>query len=213
MIGTLRKTDATKTARSRAKSPPGRRLRRQGRGTLMIVALMLVGSAGLRATETWGIATAFEGTQAPTEEADDTAPPVAAPNYEEIIAALDAREARIAERETLIDTRAQALALAEERLDEKIARLEAAEADLQATMALSETAAETDLAQLTSVYENMGAEEAALLFGQMTPDFAAGFLGRMRPDIAAAILSGLDPLAAYEISVILAGRNALAPRE
>lgn len=213
MIGTLRKGRATKTAPKRARRQPGRRLRRQGRGTLMIVALMLVGSAGLRATETWGIATALEGTQTPTEEADATPPAAAAPNYEEIIAALDAREARIAEREALIDTRAQALALAEERLDEKIARLEAAEAELRATIALSETAAETDLTQLTSVYENMGAEEAALLFGQMTPDFAAGFLGRMRPDIAAAILSGLDPLAAYEISVILAGRNALAPRE
>jgi flagellar motility protein MotE (MotC chaperone) len=46
----------------------------------------------------------------------------------------------------------------------------------------------------------------------MAPDFAAGFLAQMRPDAAAAVLSGLDPNKAYTISVVLAGRNALAPK-
>ena len=46
----------------------------------------------------------------------------------------------------------------------------------------------------------------------MEPDFAAGFLGRMRPDAAAAVMAGLTPETAYSISVILAGRNATAPK-
>lgn len=195
-----------------ARGKPGRRKpTRAGRGTLLIVSFMLLASAALRLTETWGAATALEGEA--EEIAEEERSERAAPNFDEILASLAAREARIAEREALIDTRAQALSLAEQRVDEKLGRLEAAEEELRATIALSESAAETDLAQLTSVYENMGAEEAAALFGQMTPDFAAGFLGRMRPDLAAAILAGLDPINAYEISVILAGRNARAPTE
>jgi flagellar motility protein MotE (MotC chaperone) len=46
----------------------------------------------------------------------------------------------------------------------------------------------------------------------MDPDFAAGFLGRMRPAAAAGIMAGLSPQKAYTISVLLAGRNAQAPK-
>ncbi len=46
----------------------------------------------------------------------------------------------------------------------------------------------------------------------MAPEFAAGFLGRMRPDAAAAVLAGLKPDKAYSISVMIAGRNATAPK-
>lgn len=196
----------------RGKRPRTRRLRaRTGRGALTAVVLLLLGSAGLRVAEHWGTARALASE---VEPASPNAPAEAIrPDYDAILAALDAREALLAEREAALDMRLQAMALAERRLDEKLTELAQAEDALRATIALSETAAEDDLSQLTSVYENMGADAAAALFGQMTPEFAAGFLGRMRPDIAAGILAGLDPGTAYEISVILAGRNALAPTE
>ena len=47
---------------------------------------------------------------------------------------------------------------------------------------------------------------------EMEPSFAAGFLARMRSDVAAGIMAGLKPETAYTISVILAGRNAKAPK-
>ena len=90
--------------------------------------------------------------------------------------------------------------------------LEQIESDLRKTLALADGAAENDLARLTSVYENMKPKDAAALFETMEPDFAAGFLGRMRPDAAASVMTGLSPGAAYSISVILAGRNANAPK-
>lgn len=211
MIRLRKIADAEEAARHARKRAPKRARPRSGRGALAVVSVLLVGSALLRSVEYWGLATALEAEEPSGESAAETRAP--APNFEEILAALDAREARIAEREALLDTRAEAIALAEQRLEEKIAELTEAEEQLRSTISLSESAAENDLAQLTSVYENMGAEEAAALFSQMTPNFAAGFLGRMRPDIAAAILAGLDPGNAYEISVILAGRNALAPTE
>ncbi|NHX27768.1 hypothetical protein HA397_27890, partial [Escherichia coli] len=86
----------------------------------------------------------------------------------------------------------------------------AAEDSLRATLTLAETAAESDLARLTAVYENMKPKDAAGLFEQMSPDFAAGFMGMMRPDAAAQIMAALDPATAYSISVVLAGRNARA---
>ena len=119
----------------------------------------------------------------------------------------------MAEREARLEARLQALALAETAIEEDLARLEQAEAELRATMAAADKAAEDDIGRLTAVYENMKPDEAAALFQLMEPSFAAGFLGRMRSDAAAAILAGLTPDLAYTISVVLAGRNADVPRE
>ncbi len=47
----------------------------------------------------------------------------------------------------------------------------------------------------------------------MNSEFAAGFLGRMNPQAAAGIMSNLSTEAGYAISVVLAGRNALAPKD
>ena len=99
------------------------------------------------------------------------------------------------------------------RVDQKLAELTEAEERLRATMAQSQAAAEDDIAQLTSVYENMKPKQASEVFARMTPEFAAGFLGRMRADAAAQILASLDPDKAYSISVLLAARNANAPTE
>lgn len=193
----------------RKKKAKRRRPTRPGRGALLILAAFLVGSAGLRLNETYGAAVAAEN----AADAQASPAPAPAPEFERILAALAERENRVAEREAALDTREAALSLAEQRIDEKLAELETAETELRATIALAETASENDLTQLTSVYENMAPEEAAAVFSQMTPDFAAGFLARMRPDLAAAVLAGLEPNAAYEISVILAGRNARVPTE
>lgn len=210
MIGKFLKPKvATEGPAMRKTKSKRRRPNKPGRGALLILSAFLVGSAGLRLNETYGTAVASENAAEP-QEAATVAP---APEFEKILAALAEREARIADREAALDTREAALSLAETRIDEKLAELETAEADLRATIALAETASENDLSQLTSVYENMAAEEAAPLFAQMTPDFAAGFLARMRPDLAAAVMAGLEPNTAYEISVILAGRNARVPTE
>ena len=121
------------------------------------------------------------------------------------------REARVLEREAEVETRILEMQNAENIVREQLNELERAEESLRALMALSQTAAEDDLTQLTDVYSSMKPKQAAALFEEMDPDFAAGFLSRMRPEVAAAIMAGLTPTAAYTISVILAGRNAEAP--
>jgi len=107
----------------------------------------------------------------------------------------------------------QALRVAESEITEQLAALTEAEENLSALIALSDTAAETDLTRLTTVYENMKPEDAATLFDQMDPSFAAGFIGRMQPAAAAQIMANIEAETAHLISVILAGRNASAPTE
>ncbi len=188
--------------------------RRNARGVLWVIALMLAGSALLRLGGPIGHAVAGEVMALTDSEAPPvTGTPVADADVAIVLARLQERESRVAEREAALKARLQALAVAEVQIEQNLAALVKAEEELAATMALADTAAEDDLTRLTSVYENMKPKEAAPLFEAMDPKFAAGFLGRMRPDAAAAIMAGLEPKTAYAISVILAGRNAAVPTE
>ncbi|MEL7345573.1 MAG: hypothetical protein AAFN59_12055 [Pseudomonadota bacterium] len=185
-----------------------------GGGTLTILSVIFVASAGLRITgdNGWAIAQVTDQSAVvPTLETGGAPMCEKEPGVAEALAAILERERRVADREERLDIRVQALALVEEEVEADLERLAQAEASLRDTLTFADSAAESDLARLTSVYENMKPVEASALFSQMSPDFAAGFLGRMRPDAAASIMSGLEPELAYAISVVLAGRNASAP--
>jgi flagellar motility protein MotE (MotC chaperone) len=118
---------------------------------------------------------------------------------------LQTREAEIADRE-------QAVATATALIEDRLAELAAVETRLEALIATSDRAAETDLDRLTRIYETMPAQEAAAVFEQMQPGFAAGFLARMAPAASATLLAELSPEQAYAVSVVIATRNSSAPR-
>lgn len=130
---------------------------------------------------------------------------------EQALIRVEGRAERLDAREETLAERARALADLEVSIAAQLAALEATEARLESLLALSDTAAESDLARLTQVYETMDAADAAALFSQMDPGFAAGFLGRMQADAAAGVMAELDPPVAYAISVLIATRNASAP--
>ncbi|MDT8857976.1 hypothetical protein RNZ50_23680 [Paracoccaceae bacterium Fryx2] len=186
------------------------RRKKAGRGALVILALLLASSGALRIGAGVGEALALEPELPPTASGaalDCPKPPAA------LAEALATREARLAVQEAALADRIAALALANQAIDERMATLKAAEAELSETLSRADGAAEADLARLTEVYETMKPKDAAALFEAMAPEFAAGFLGRMRPDAAAAVLSGMTSETAYAVSVLLAGRNALVPKE
>lgn len=197
-------------------------------GTLAVISGLLLGSAVIRI----GIGTteAIAATGSADEDifATDSAQtsgnthnstldrPIACVTDEDIgplLTALQEREALVEEQETDLQFRMKTLATAKIEVEERLAALVAAEEKLSATIAKAATAAEDDLSQLTTVYEQMKPRQAAALFEEMDPEFAAGFLGRMRAEAASSILAGMTPNAAYSISVILAGRNADTPTE
>lgn len=194
----------------------GRRRRPAGRGTLVVVAGLLIGSAMLRMGNDAGQALARAQTDVGVSPLDPVtlgAQCEAAPDLQRMLTAFQERETRIEADEAMVSSRMEALKLADAEVERKLARLVAAEEALRATIALADTAAEGDIERLTKVYENMKPKQAAALFEEMTPDFAAGFLARMRPESAAAIMAGLSPGAAHSFSVVLAGRNAEVPSE
>jgi flagellar motility protein MotE (MotC chaperone) len=185
-------------------------------GSLFLIVSLLAGSAVLR------IVLGTSEAMAKSENAVDPTipnmiekPAVVETQKIETSALLNAirrREERVVEKEMKQELRSKALKVAQHEIERRIEALELAEQRLRATLAQADTAAEDDVARLTTVYENMKSKDSAALFEAMEPSFAAGFLGRMRPDAAAGIMAGLKPETAYTISVILAGRNAKAPK-
>lgn len=200
--------------------------RRPGKGAVLFIAVLLISSAVLRLGSGAGMAIAQASDQQAISNADNqeqtqanlasdrglAQKPASRGELSALLDSLKAREERLEEREMQIQMRKKALEIADREMERRIVSLKQIENDLRQTLSLSDGAAEGDLTQLTAVYENMKSKDAAALFEAMDPPFAAGFLGRMRPDAAAAIMAGLTPETAYTISVILAGRNANAPK-
>lgn len=201
-----KKTDQKQRARTKS-----------NRGALWILAAIFVLSAGVRLASGTGAAIAKEMSELTHADLKkENVQGASCTSTEEtaaLMTALIARELKVEEQELLLAQKWKAVEIARQEINENLRALEAAETRLEATMARSQTAAEDDLAKLTAVYEAMKPKEAAALFEAMSPEFAAGFLGRMRSDSAGAIMAGLKPETAYTISVLLAGRNANAPRE
>lgn len=182
---------------------------RGGRGTLVILTLLLAASGALRVGS--GIGTALANAAAETPVPANAAQSCPATPLA-LAEALAAREGQIGAREAALADRMAALALAEAAIKARMDAMTAAETSLKKTLQIADGAAEADLTRLTAVYEAMKPADAASLFGEMAPEFAAGFLGRMTPGAAAAVMSGMDPAKVYSISVLIAGRNAMAPK-
>ncbi|MCF8510066.1 MAG: hypothetical protein K9G43_01345 [Rhodobacteraceae bacterium] len=186
-------------------------MKRTGRGALVVLALFLASSGALRIGGLAGQALA--NAKADSAEVPPPTPQDCPPTPPALLQALNDREEQLRVQQAAIEDRMAALALADAAITRRMEELSDAETSLKDVLALADGAAEQDLARLTSVYEAMKPADAAALFGAMAPEFAAGFLGRMQPASAAAVMAGMAPDKAYAISLLIAGRNALAPKE
>lgn len=184
---------------------------RGGRGALVILALFLASSGALRIGV--GVGEAFANASEPATTVSAAVPESCPEPPLALAQALQARDAEITARSLALEDRMAALALAEQAIALRLTEMQTAEDQLTATLAMADGAAEKDLSRLTAVYEVMKPADAAKIFATMAPEFAAGFLGRMRPEAAAAVMAGMAPDQAYSISVLIAGRNAMAPKE
>lgn len=187
---------------------------RPARGTLALIGGLLIASALIRVGNEANRAMALDTPkEVPDEVATQTHDQSTGTEIQDVLDLLKDRKAKLDKREADMRKRMSALAAADAEIDRKMKALVDAEDKLRATLAIAKTAAEDDLGQLTTVYENMKPKQAAALFEAMEPQFSAGFLGRMKPAAAASVMAGLTPETAYAISVILAGRNANVPKE
>lgn len=180
----------------------------QLRGILLFLSCLMLSAAMIR------LGLGITAAQAiPASDTSEPVPAICPTPPAALMEALKQREERLAVQESAALDRAATLALAQDVVALRLQELVAAEEKLAATLAQADGAAESDVLRLTAVYEAMKPGDAAALFETMAPEFASGFVGRMRPDAAAAVMSGLKSETAYAISVLLAGRNALAPTE
>lgn len=188
---------------------PGKPLKRS---VTFGIFLLFFASAALRIGD-FGIAWATSDTDVGLDAALDTEVCTPDPSYALVIEDLKDREQRLAASELALEQRRVDIETSRMAVLKQLASLEEAEARLESRLASSSEASESDLAQLTAVYQAMKPKMAAELFEAMDPEFAAGFLARMAPESAAAVFSGLKPETAYAVSVVLAGRNANALKE
>jgi len=182
-------------------------------GTLSAIATLLVFSAGFRLLGISGVAFALEQQEVGgvIDETPASMSEPVDPDLERLLASFQTREQALKEEEEALVARAQKLDRVQAAVAAKITELETTEQRLRDLLAIADDAAEDDVAQLTTVYENMKPKAAATVFEKMPPAFAAGFLSRMRPESAALVMASLPPDAAYAISVVFAGRNAENP--
>lgn len=180
---------------------------RPGRSILSIICLCLFLSGLIRV----GIAGAALANASPgSEQAPPSQSDFSAQTNEmtKLMEELQERSAALDEREQQISVEEEKIRNSQTQIVNELKKLEAAEQSLLSTIARVKSASAKDIANLTAVYEAMKPKDAALLFEKMNPDFAAGFLSEMAPTSAAGIMSGLTSEKAYEISVVLAGRNS-----
>jgi flagellar motility protein MotE (MotC chaperone) len=192
-------------------SPRRRRLRQ--RSLLTLIGVLFAASVVLRiGTLDFAWATVDEPQAHAAADPPVAPPPDMTRALQDALAEVAALRAELDSRAAALADREQAVAAAQLLVEDRLAELEAAEARLEALIATSDAAAETDLDRLTRVYETMPPDTAAALFEQMPPSFAAGFIARMTPPSSAALMAALPPEQAYAVSVVLATRNSSAPR-
>lgn len=183
------------------------------KGILAFIVAMLLLSGSLRLGAI-GFAVASSRTDGDTTpNKDPVSECVTDTETIELMELLKARAERITEIEEEQAKRQEDLDAAEATILTNLSRVEDAETRLSQTIQVVDGASSDDINQLTAVYQSMKAKDAALLFEQMPPEFAAGFLGEMSPAAVGGILSGLSSEKAYAVSVVLAGRNANAPKQ
>jgi flagellar motility protein MotE (MotC chaperone) len=178
-------------------------------GTLSAIAGLLICSAGLRIVGISSVAiAAVDQGGAPAIEPTMQKPSGENLDLDALLESFKVRETTLEAEEARLSERAEKIEKMHDALGAKLQELSDAEVALRGLLAIADSASEDDVAQLTTVYENMKPKNAAIVFEEMEPAFAAGFLARMRPDSAAAVMAGLKPKTAYAVSVVLAGRHS-----
>ena len=133
-------------------------------------------------------------------------------NASGLIKRLKAREAEFVEREAALNAREAKLDVAAERIEGMMKALKSANASLAKTVSQVDGAQARDIQHLVTMYSTMKPKRAGQLFDEMDVAFASELLVRAKPEVAALILSNMDPKKAFTISVLIAQRNQMAPK-
>lgn len=121
-----------------------------------------------------------------------------------VLRSLQKRREELDAREGGLETREQAAAAAEQRLQEQIADLKKVESNVQGL--LTQITAQTDkrMADLVKSYESMKPKDAANIFNGMDDQLLVSIAKTMKPATLAAVLASMQPKRAEALTRLLA---------
>jgi flagellar motility protein MotE (MotC chaperone) len=123
---------------------------------------------------------------------------------EEVIADLDAREAKLKEREDALKEREQELVSQEAAVKEELFRLEGKRAEIQGARQKELAQREEQVNKLMETFEGMSPKAAAQVLGGVEDNLAVLALGRLSSVKAGKILANLKPEKSARLSELMA---------
>lgn len=127
---------------------------------------------------------------------------------------------RLAERRKQIEKFEQELAVrerlievAENRIESRIAELKAIEQRLQAQAKEEGEDVPDGLSNIVVMYEAMKPKDAARIFNTLDLGVLVSVVEQMKPRTMSAVLAAMDPMAAQNLTLKLAGRSAMRKSE
>lgn len=121
-----------------------------------------------------------------------------------VLRSLADRRKALDEREAGIETREQAAAAAESRLQDQIAELKGVEGKVQTLLASMDVKRDERMASLVKTYESMKPKDAARIFDGMDDKVLIDLAKSMKPATLAAIMSAMDSKRAELLTRMLA---------
>ncbi|WP_150525589.1 MotE family protein [Roseibium sediminis] len=160
--------------------------------------------------------------EAPAEGAEGSAEGETTPLPESLEIGGSAAERAVLEslgkrRETLdqqrgqLDLREKLLQATEERIDKRVEELKALEQRIEAALDEKRKQEENEVASLVVMYESMKPKDAARIFNRLDLPVLLKVVRQMKPKKMADILGKMDPEAAEQLTVAIAGVEA-APK-
>jgi flagellar motility protein MotE (MotC chaperone) len=122
-----------------------------------------------------------------------------------VLRSLQKRREELDGRETGIETREQAAAAAESRLQEQITELKAVEAEIQTLLTSMDAKRDERMTSLVKTYESMKPKDAANIFNGMEDELLLDIAKSMKSATLAAVMSTMQPKRAEALTKMLAG--------
>lgn len=119
------------------------------------------------------------------------------------------RRAELERREASIDTRANLLRAAEQRIESKISNLKEMQATITRLLKKHDKEKEAKMRSVVKIYEKMKPKNAARIFEQLDMRILLDIVERMREARTASIMANLNPAKAKAVTAALAERRAL----
>lgn len=122
-----------------------------------------------------------------------------------VLRSLQKRREELDGREGGLETREQAAAAAESRLQEQITELKAVETEIQTLLTAMDTKRDERMTSLVKTYEAMKPKDAANIFNGMEDGILLDIAKSMKPATLAAVMSTMTPKRAEALTRMLAG--------